>query len=168
MNLNFKKFTQEHIPFYYEWRNNPDVAVYDQIEFLRPMSYEEVDTWSQRMVEGPTFLICDGDKPIGTCAFMGLDQRNRHAELAIVIGDMDYWGKGYGYQIMRQLLDWGFEGLNLRRLYLNVFDFNERAIALYKKCGFKEEGRLREMVYRHGKYHDILTFGLMKDEWHNL
>lgn len=164
MNLNFKKFTAEHIPAYYEWRNDPEVAIFDQSQFLRPMSFEEVETWSQIMVDGMTYVICDGEKSIGTCAFMNLDQRNRHAELAIVIGDKNYWGKGYGKDIMAQLIEWGFEGLNLHRLYLHVFDFNKRAIALYEKMGFVQEGRMREMLYRNGKYHDVLCYGLLKSE----
>ena len=106
--LTYKKFTEEHIPTYYEWRNDPEVAKFDQSVFLRPMAFEEVKDWSQIMVDGLTFVVYDDEKPIGTCAFMHLDNRNRHAELAIVIGDKNSWSKGYGTQIMTQLLEWGF------------------------------------------------------------
>lgn len=165
MNLHFRKFTQEDIPYYYIWRNDPEVAQYDQSGFLRPMSFEEVETWSQRMVEGPTFTICIDDTPIGTCAFMNVDQRNRHAELAIVIGDKNYWGKGLGTQSMKQLLEWGFYGMNLNRLYLHVFSFNERAKGLYEKMGFKLEGTKREMLFRDGRYEDLEYYGLLRSEW---
>ncbi len=114
--LKFEKFTQEHIPTYYKWRNNEEIAIYDQSEFLRPRSYEEIEKWSERMVEGYTYLVSVDDVPIGTCALMNVDTRNRHAELSIVIGEKDYWSKGYGTGIMEKLLDWGFEGLNLRKL----------------------------------------------------
>lgn len=163
--LTYEKFTTEHIPFYYAWRNNPEIAIFDQSEFLRPMSYEEVHDWSMRMVEGTTYLIKQDDVPIGTCAFMNVDQRNRHAELSIVIGEAKQWGKGYGTQVMNQLLVWGFEGMNLERLYLRVFDFNARAIALYEKMGFKREGTMRKMVYRDGAYHDVHIYGLLRSEW---
>ncbi len=96
---------------------------------------------------------------------MKVDERNRHAELAIVIGEKDYWSKGYGSQMMHTLLEYGFEGLNLERLYLHVFSFNERAIKFYEKFNFKHEGTLRNMLYRDGKYHDLLAYGLMRDEW---
>lgn len=165
--LSYKKFTEEHIPQYYEWRNDPEVAKFDQSVFLRPMSFEEVKEWSQRMVDGLSFIVFDDEKPIGTCAFMNLDDRNRHAELAIVIGDKNSWSKGYGTQIMKQLLEWGFEGLNLNRLYLHVFSFNDRAIGLYKKMGFKHEGSMRNMLYRDGMYHNFECYGLMRDEWLN-
>ncbi|AMC93739.1 diamine acetyltransferase [Erysipelothrix larvae] len=163
--LKYEKFTEKHIPLYYEWRNDPEVAKYDQSGFLRPMSYEEVEVWSQRMISGPTFMVYEDDKAIGTCAFMNLDERNRHAELAIVIGDRSYWNKGYGKQIMKQLMDWGFEGLNLERLYLHVFDFNIRAIKLYESLGFRHEGTLRNMLYRSGTYHNVLAYGYLRSEY---
>lgn len=163
--LRYEKFVESHIPIYYEWRNNPEIAIYDQSEFLRPRSYQEIADWSQIMIDGYTYMIYDDETPIGTCALMNVDLRNRHSELAIVIGNRDYWGKGYGVQIMNQLFSWGFEGLNLNRLYLNVFSFNKRAIRLYEKMNFIHEGTMRNMLYRNGEYHDVLTYGIHKDEW---
>lgn len=164
-NLRFEKFTQAHIATYYEWRNDPEVAIFDQSSFLRPMSFTEVETWAEIMVNGLTFMAYDGDTPIGTCAFMNLDQRNRHAELAIVIGNKDYWSKGFGTEIMKHLMNWGFEGLNLNRLYLHVFDFNTRAIGLYEKMGFVKEGSKRAMIYRHNRYCDLHVYGILKSEY---
>lgn len=168
MALTYKKFTEEHIAQYYAWRNDPEVAVFDQSSFLRPMSFTEVEEWSAIMVNGLTFMVFDGETAIGTCAFMNHDSRNNHAELAIVIGNKNYWSKGFGTEIMKQLMDWGFEGMNLNRLYLHVFAFNERAINLYKKMGFVLEGTKREMLYRHGKYQDVHVFGMLKQEYLNL
>ena len=163
--LRFEKFSNKHIPLYYSWRNDPEVAQYDQSGFIRPMSFEEVEEWSQRMVEGLTFIAYDGEVPLGTCAFMNLDERNRHAELAIVIGNKDYWGKGFGTEIMKQLLDWGFYGLNLNRLYLHVFSTNKRAIALYEKMGFIKEGEMREMLFQNGEAVNLIAYGMLKDEF---
>lgn len=168
MSLRFEKFTQEHIPQYYAWRNDPEVAIFDQSSFLRPMSFTEVEEWSSIMVNGLTFMVYENDVAIGTCAFMHHDARNRHAEIAIVIGNKEYWSKGYGTKIMTQLMDWGFEGLNLNRMYLHVFGFNERAINLYKKMGFIHEGVMRDMLYRHGKYQDLHVYGISKDEYNKL
>ena len=163
--LRYEKFVEKHIPIYYEWRNNPEIAVLDQGAFLRPRAFEEIEAWSQRMVEGYTYVVFDDETPIGTCAIMNPDMRNRNAELSIVIGNTNYWSKGYGTQIMNKLLEWGFEGLNLERLYLHVFSFNERAIGLYEKMGFVREGTHRSALYRDGKYNDIHLYGLLKNEW---
>lgn len=166
--LRYEKFTETHIPLYYQWRNQDDVAIYDQSEFLRPRSYEEIESWSQRLIDGYTYVAYDVDVAIGTIALMNVDTRNRHAELAIVIGNKDYWSKGFGTQMMKQLLEYAFEGMNLRRAYLHVFAFNKRAIGLYEKFGFKHEGTLRDMLYRNGKYHDVYAYGLMKDEYKSI
>ena len=163
--LRFEKFEEKHIPLYYQWRNDPEVAKFDQSGFIRPMGYDEVEAWSQRMVEGLSFITFDGDVPLGTAAFMNLDERNRHAELAVVIGNKDYWGKGFGTQIMEQLLDWGFNGLNLNRLYLHVFSSNQRAINLYEKMGFTLEGEMRQMLFQNGDYVGLKVFGLLRSEY---
>ena len=163
--IQYEKFVEQHIPTYYKWRNDETVAVFDQSEFLRPRSYEEIEEWSQILVNGHTYIASVDGVYIGTIALMKVDERNRHAELAIVIGEKDYWSKGYGSQMMHTLLEYGFEGLNLDRLYLHVFSFNERAIKFYEKFNFKHEGTLRNMLYRNGKYHDLLAYGLMRDEW---
>ncbi|NLC64901.1 MAG: GNAT family N-acetyltransferase [Erysipelothrix sp.] len=163
--IQYEKFVEKHIPTYYKWRNDETVAVFDQSEFLRPRSFEEIEEWSQILVNGHTYIASVDGVYIGTIALMKVDERNRHAELAIVIGEKDYWSKGYGSQMMHTLLEYGFEGLNLERLYLHVFSFNERAIKFYEKFNFKHEGTLRNMLYRNGKYHDLLAYGLMRDEW---
>ena len=163
--IQYEKFVEQHIPTYYKWRNDETIAVFDQSEFLRPRSYEEIEDWAQILVNGHTYIASVDGVYIGTIALMKVDERNRHAELAIVIGEKDYWSKGYGSQMMHKLLEYGFEGLNLDRLYLHVFSFNERAIKFYEKFNFKHEGTLRNMLYRNGKYHDLLAYGLMRDEW---
>lgn len=165
MNITLRKFATSDIPTYYSWRNDLEVAQFDQPGFLRPMGYEEVEAWSQRMVEGLTFVVCADDKAIGTCAFMNCDNRNRNAELALVIGDKSYWSKGVGTIVMEKLLEMGFYGLNYHKLYLHVFDFNQRAIGLYEKMGFTLEGVEREVHFRNGKYEDVRYYGYLRHEW---
>lgn len=165
MKISLRKFTREDIPQYYMWRNDLEVARFDQPGFLRPMGYEEVEAWSERMVTGLTFIICVDDKPVGTCAFMNLDERNRNAEIALVIGDKNYWSQGVGTQALKSLLEMGFNGLNLHKLYLHVFEFNKRAIGLYEKLGFKLEGTLRDMHFHEGKYEAVYHYGILRSDW---
>ncbi|WP_327991879.1 GNAT family protein [Heyndrickxia sporothermodurans] len=74
-------------------------------------------------------------------------------------------GKGFGYEAMELALDFAFYELNLNRVQLTVFDYNQSAISLYKKLGFQQEGSYREFIHRNGKRHDMLLFGLLKREW---
>lgn len=83
-------------------------------------------------------------RAIGRCGLGSLDHMHRTAELGIGIGEPDCRGKGYGTEATRLLLDYGFNALGLHNVLLRVCSFNEAAIAVYRKAGFREIGRRRE------------------------
>ena len=85
----------------------------------------------------------------------------------IGIGDKAYWGRGYGRDALRTLLDYAFRLRNFRRVHLTVNSTNERAMRAYRACGFVEEGRLRQHVWSDGCYIDLVHMGLLRDEWEN-
>ena len=82
-----------------------------------------------------------------------------------MIGEKAYWSKGYGSDAVATLVRFGFEEMNLNRIELRVFDFNERAQASYRKCGFVEEGRMRQSHYADGAYCDVVVMSVLRDEW---
>ncbi|MED4174038.1 GNAT family protein, partial [Halalkalibacterium halodurans] len=94
-----------------------------------------------------------------------IDYKNRNAECIIDIGEKTYWGKGYGFEALRLLLNYAFLEMNLHRVSLRVFSFNKKAIRLYEKLGFKHEGTSRQCLYRYGQWHDIVHMGILKDEY---
>ena len=85
--------------------------------------------------------------------------------MGIFSGDKDYWNQGYGSDAMRLLLKYGFNSLNLNRIYLHVFDTNPRAIRAYEKVGFVHEGRLRQDIFLNGSYVDVLMMSVLRSEW---
>ena len=85
--------------------------------------------------------------------------------LGIVIGEKDCWGKGYGTDAMLTLCGFGFTQMNLHRIGLRVFPENQRAVTCYEKCGFEHEGRLREAIFKHGEYRDMLLMSILADEF---
>jgi RimJ/RimL family protein N-acetyltransferase len=101
---------------------------------------------------------------IGTIGLHNIDWLSRHAQLAIVIGDKEYWGRGYGTDAVRLLLRLAFDRMGLHRVELFVFTFNERAIACYEKCGFRREGILREHVFKLGAFTDVLIMSILASE----
>jgi RimJ/RimL family protein N-acetyltransferase len=102
---------------------------------------------------------------IGNCGLHQASPEHRDAEAGIMIGDKAYWSKGYGSDALATLLRFGFQEMNLHRVGLRVYDFNARAIASYRKCGFVEEGRMREAQYQDGAYHDIVVMSVLRNEW---
>jgi len=119
-----------------------------------------------------TFLIevmyKAGNRPIGSVGLSDVKANDHNASFGIDIGEKECWGKGYGTEAARLILKYGFEQLNLHRIYSEVWSFNERSLRMHLKVGFKEEGRQREAVYKNGTYHGIVMFGMLKDEWGKL
>jgi RimJ/RimL family protein N-acetyltransferase len=105
---------------------------------------------------------------IGNCGLHEVQPENRKASLGIMIGDQRYWSRGYGTDTVMTLLRFGFHEMNLNRVWLHVYEFNERAIACYGKCGFVEEGRLRQNYYAEGRYWDTVTMGVLRSEFESL
>ena len=83
----------------------------------------------------------------------------------ILIGERDYWGKGYGTDAMRVFMRYAFEELNLHRLTLRVFGFNKRAIRSYEKCGFHHEGAMRGAQNKMGVRWDEIWMGITRQDW---
>ncbi len=105
------------------------------------------------------------DLPIGFVDLSGVDWVARNCWVGIGIGEREYWGKGYGSDAMNLVLRFAFESLNLNRVTLDVFEYNERAYRSYCKCGFKEEGRLRQWMQRGGERFDLIFMGILREEW---
>lgn len=99
---------------------------------------------------------------IGGCSYKNLDRKNSTTHIGIAIADKGYWGRGYGTDAMKILIKFLFEEFNIRKILLEVFSYNERAVKCYTKLGFVEEGRLKDQIYRDGKYHDTIIMSLFR------
>jgi len=82
-----------------------------------------------------------------------------------MIGDREYWNKGYGREAINLLLDYGFHYLNGRRVALTTHAKNLKAIRSYLACGFVEEGRPRKAVWIEGEYTDLVEMSILREEW---
>lgn len=107
----------------------------------------------------------EDDELIGTVGLHNVNHINRCATLGIFIGEKTGRNKGYGTEAIRLILEYGFKYLNLNNIKLDVLGFNERAIACYKKCGFKEYGRRRKSEFLCGKYYDRIEMDILAEEF---
>ncbi len=105
------------------------------------------------------------NKLIGATGIHKIDNINRKATLGIFIGEEEARGKGYGTEIIKLLLDFGFNFLNLNNIDLSVISFNERAIKCYLNAGFKEYGRRRKAIFLDGEYYDVIYMDILKEEF---
>lgn len=132
-----------------------------------PITELEHENWFQnRMLEKDNrmFVIeLENETAIGIVGFKNLDWINSNSELFIYIGDENYWGKGYGKEALKLLINFAFNSLNLHMLYLEVFSYNENATKMYEKLGFKKDGILRQSKYQDGQYYDKIIMSKINE-----
>lgn len=104
-------------------------------------------------------------KYIGNCSIVSIDYKNSNCVIGIKIGAKDNFGKGYGSDTINVLLRFIFFELNISKVKLSVYEYNERAINTYIKCGFNIEGRLKREIYRNGKYYDEILLAIFRDDF---
>jgi RimJ/RimL family protein N-acetyltransferase len=151
-----------------------------QSEFMRLLNREGISfrskkknlEWFEKDLERQTgseflFLIypLDENLLIGFVFLMDLDWTNGDAWVAIGIGESEYQNKGYGSDTMGVVLRYAFMELNLHRVSLGVFAYNQRAIRSYEKVGFKVEGLQRMQSLREGQRSDVVLMGILRQEW---
>ena len=134
----------------------------------QPKSSQQVQTDTENLIKGGDAIVfaieADGEY-IGNCELVEFNPINQTCKLGIQIGDRNYWGRSYGRDAVKLLLDYAFRYRNIRKVGLGVAANNERAIRCYHACGFVEEGRLRQEIWISGKYIDRILMGILRREW---
>ncbi len=152
-----------------KWVNDPEVI--DNLLMRYPISRYLEEKWLEKALDtsdmrNKAFAIETKEGVyLGGIGLHKINWENRSAEVGIVIGKKEYWGKGYGTDAMLAILEFAFNHMNLHRVYLQVYDFNARGIKSYEKCGFKKEGVLRDDRFSRGQYHDTIIMGILKEEF---
>jgi RimJ/RimL family protein N-acetyltransferase len=159
----------EYLQHYKRWINDPEVADYlGTVGF--PFNLKEERQWVERSMtsgdSGAHFtILTKKGKPIGNMALMDIDYTHRNAQLGIMIGEKAYWNRGYGTDAIDTLLEFAFSTLGLHKVELRLNVSNKRALACYKNCGFKLEGKKREQTFHRGKYCDELIMSILRSDW---
>lgn len=166
-----REYRKEDLPYMRKWVNNAEITQYLSHIFLYPHTINATESFLNSMLDGSSsmkgFIIAHKgtEEYIGQIDLIKIDWVNRVGTLGIVIGTTDYLGKGYGTEAIKLIQEFAFNKLNLHKLDLEVRAYNDRAIKCYKKCGFIEEGRIRENYFIDGKYTDTLFMGILKSEY---
>lgn len=150
------------------WNQNSEYQQMLDWDPARLYSPKQIREWMEKEY-GKMFCFSihtlDEDKTIGVLDLSGINWTAGDAWLGVGVGEPEYWGKGYGSEAVNLLLRFAFESLNLRRVSLNVFEYNERAIKSYLKLGFTIEGRTRQFLNRFDRRWDVIYMGILRCEW---
>ena len=157
------------VPLYQKWFN--DFEVTRTLAFsLQTLTLEAEEAWyaqASTKVGDVMFTIYERVtlRPIGTTGLHQVDHRQRTAEFGIAIGEKDCWGKGYGTETARLMLDYGFTALGLHNIMLTVYSFNERGIRAYHRAGFREIGRRRQAHRIGSRAFDVVYMDCLATEF---
>lgn len=150
------------------WRNDPQIRRMFFTPLLFSLAsqrqwYEELVTSSTRM-QFMAVRLSDG-KTIGTAGFDNIDCRHQNAEMGSLVVDPAERRLNYGIDFGKTLIRYGFQELNLHRIYGRVFAFNDPILAAAEKAGFRVEGIARQAAFAAGEFHDVVLVAVLRDEW---
>lgn len=158
----------DDLPLVWEWENDSEMGLYLNADPGKRMSMDEVKRRFQQYRTDPTsglFILCTHEgEAIGMLGFDRLYRDLGTCRLFIAIGVREYWGQGYGSDAMRVVLHYFFRDVGLDKVQLSVYDFNTRAIASYRKCGFQVESVRKNIAYVHGEWCDSIEMAITAEE----
>lgn len=158
------------LPLYLKWINDFSVTRTYGTRF-RTVTAEARQEWYDRFSKGGPdfvdFVIYERAtmRPMGYTTLEDIDLRDRTAKFALLIGEPDCWGKGYGTETTQLMLDYGFTAVGLHNILLTVFSFNERGLRAYTRAGFRVVGHRREAHRLGGRVYDVLYMDCLASEF---
>lgn len=154
------------------WRN--DSKLYETLTQPRRFVSEKTEQdWVEKAIRenelgvSLRLALClkENDKFIGLIQLLNIDARNRSANVTTMIGETEYWGQGLMSEAKMLLFEHAFLDLGLERLSSRVLSTNSASLRNFDKFGSVREGVLRHVIYKNGKYHDMVQFSTLRDEF---
>lgn len=164
-NIRLRTLEKDDLEFMHHLNNDPAIMTfwfeepYRSLTHLQNMYDENLKNESARQ-----FIIANGEEKIGFIGLFGFEGVHRKAEFGIMI-DTKHQGKGYAKIATKLAMDYAFKRMNVRKLNLIVDQYNEKAIHVYEKMGFKREATLEKEFFVNGEYHDVLTMRIFQEEY---
>lgn len=149
------------------WVNDEEIRQY--IKRSMPMTVQMEANWLDSMgtkEDDITLGIETLDGVfIGSMGIHNINWKDRTAMTGALIGEKEYWGKGYGTDAKMILLNYAFNSLNLRKICSSVVVYNKRSIDYSLHCGYKLEGVRKKQIFKKGKYQDEVLLAIFKEDW---
>lgn len=167
MKITYRPLEESDLADRVRWFNDPEVGQYIGSDFRDGTTLKKQREWYQKNLGNKnrkTFVILADGKPVGNVALLKINKINRNAGIFIAIGDKKYWGCGIAKQALQFIINYGFKKLKLHKIWLHVYELNQKAIGLYKKFGFVEEGHYSDMILIDGKFSDEIFMSLINPD----
>jgi RimJ/RimL family protein N-acetyltransferase len=151
---------------YYRWMNDPEVTQYLESRYY-PQPAEKMREFVEGMLGNRNHVffaiaLKDGDRHIGNIKLGNINWVHRIADVGLLIGEKDCWGKGYASEAIRLVTEYAFGKLNLRKLVAGCYDVNGGSARAFLKVGWEEEGRRKAQYFCAGVYCDEILLGITR------
>jgi len=150
-----------------QWRNNPEFRRF--FREYRELNSENQLLWFEKyVINDPNtimFAIVElaTEKLIGACGLCYIDWVNRNADFSIYIGKNNlYIDASFAIEAAQLMEKYGFEELNLHRLWAEIYSIDEAKIKFFKELEFTQEGRFKDTHWTEGKWVDSVYFGKIR------
>lgn len=166
--LKLRAYEQDDIDFIHQLVNDPDIMSYWFEEaYYSKVTLNEKFQKDQHNNNKRSFILTNEKQQLGLIQLIDIDYIHRKAEFAIMI-DPTAQGNGYAFKATRLAMDYAFNVLNLHKLYLFVDEENEKAIHIYKKCGYQNVATLKEEFFVKGSYHNVVVMNIFQRDYFEL
>jgi RimJ/RimL family protein N-acetyltransferase len=162
-----RAFEREDAERCFRWMNDPNIV--RTLKSRYPIAFSNEMEWLDRAMRPGAaerhFAIerKEDRAHIGNASIHDIDWVSRVASFGLFIGEPSAWNRGFGKDAVVTLVRFAFDEMNLRKIRINVFDYNDRAKHVLEAHGFVQEGRLRDEFYREGVFHDIVIYSIFRD-----
>ena len=165
--IRLRPLTEKDMVLKVKWYNDSTVRktlVIDEVFEL-----EKTVSWFRTLADNNSrkdFLVesLDG-APIGITGLIDVDRKNKTAQCYCVVGEKSFWGKGLGTEVHSVLFQWGFETLQIDKIWATIRTNNPAIFRVVEKLGFQIEGMLRKDKIVDGERIDLYHIGLLRDEF---
>lgn len=148
------------------WRK--DDGIWDMLggtKYFVSEAYEK--QWKENTIfnsKDVKLAVClvENNRHIGNVYMTNINETNRSCVSHILIGEREYWGKGYAREALLLAIDYMFNERNIHRIQANILASNVASLKMHEKCGYKLEGTLHDAVYKNGRYQDQCVLALVK------
>ena len=152
---------------YPSWLNDPIVTQFNshgEKQYTKEMAKTYIDSVENSSTHH-VFAIMFINQHIGNISLQHIDKKSASAELAILIGEPSMYGKGIGYRASKLLFEYGFNVLQLHKIYCGTSEKNVSMQQLALKLGMNEVGKSTRKLYKNNQYFDILEYSILSSQY---
>ncbi len=154
---------------YYAWLNDPEVNQFLETRFV-PQSLEQIADFvasKDGKVDEPFLAIClrESDEHIGNIKLGPINWRHRYADVSLFIGEKAHWGRGYATEAIALITRFAMQTLALNKLRASCYEENQGSAKAFEKCGWRQEGLLRQHFFSGGVPTNAIVLGVTADDY---